>query len=71
MDQMRMEEDQIDHTHDQEVLKEIFQKKSQEPRKSWFGQESEKKILEKRLSLLNLDSAMEKEECEIKTKKKI
>ncbi len=66
-----MEEDQIDHTHDQEVLKEIFQKKSQEPRKSWFGQESEKKILEKRLSLLNLDSAMEKEECEIKTKKKI
>lgn len=67
MEQTTLDENQkIDHSHDQEILKEIFEKRSQQPRKSWFGQECEKKTIEKRLSQIFLDSNQENEEHEFK-----
>lgn len=67
MDQTKIDENQeIDHSHDQEVLKEIFEKRSQKPRKSWFGQECEKQTLEKRFSQIFLESSRENEEHDFK-----
>lgn len=43
-------------THDVEVVTQILKKRSEQPRKSWFGHEKERQEIERKLSNLHVGS---------------